>query len=616
MDAFGAIDPPVKRFAGIGASDGIAIGVARMLAATAVVADRWIARVHVEGELHRLQAAVLATDEQLAAVGQELQLQGRHDEHLIVEVHRLLLRSDDILEGARRLIASEGLAAESAVRRVVDDLVVAFETIRDPYLRERGGDVAAIGDRLIRTLLGSPDAWSSNASAAGSIGVGSALSAIDAIHLKRSGLAGVITERGGKTSHAAIIVRALEIPHVFGIRDLYGSVSAGDTLIVDGRRGDVILNPDPETLLLFQERSTYQAARTRQLRSRPPGATVTADGVRIQIGANIEMSSEIAPAIERGAESVGLFRTEFLYLQRPDLPTEEEQLRDAEEVLVALGGRPATFRTLDLGGEKLPLSVQIPEGPNPNLGMRAIRFSLRRPDIFRTQLRALYRASARGPVRIMFPLISGEYELAEAQAICDEVRNQLGREGVPLSSHVAIGAMIETPSAALTTDHLASRCDFFSVGTNDLIQYTFAADRENADVHYLYHPLHPAVVRLLKYAVDAATFAGKPISVCGDMAGDPAFAWVMLGLGVRELSMAPRNIPAVQSVIASTRLSEAEELVGRVLALSSETEVEDLVMGTMRQRFPLEMGSPSAANGDGEAPASVFRHGKRGQRNT
>jgi phosphotransferase system enzyme I (PtsI) len=216
----------------------------------------------------------------------------------------------------------------------------------------------------------------------------------------------------------------------------------------------------------------------------------------------------------------------------------------------------------------------------------------------------------------MFPLISGECELTEAQAICEEVRKELGRDGIPLSPPVSIGAMIETPSAALTTDHLASHCDFFSIGTNDLIQYAFAADRENADVHYLYHPLHPAVVRLLKYAIDAATLAGKPISVCGDMAGDPAFTWVILGLGVRELSMAPRNIPAVKSVIASTRLSEAEELVGRVLALSSDTEVEDLVMGTMRQRFPLEMGSPSTANDDSEAPATVFRHRKRPQRNT
>jgi phosphotransferase system enzyme I (PtsI) len=257
--------------------------------------------------------------------------------------------------------------------------------------------------------------------------------------------------------------------------------------------------------------------------------------------------------------------------------------------MTALGGRTATFRTLDLGGEKLPLAVVVPGGTNPSLGVRAIRFSARRPDIFHTQLRALYRASALGPVRIMFPLISGITELQEAQRACAEVRAQLDREGLAYAAHVPIGAMIETPSAAVTVDHLADACDFFSLGTNDLIQYAFAADRENEEVQYLYHPLHPAVLRLLKLAIDGAHGAGKPISICGDMAGDPAFTWVLLGLGVRELSMAPRHIPAVRSVVAGTQLGEAQAVVAEALLLRTEREVERLIMEVMRRRFPLEV---------------------------
>jgi phosphotransferase system enzyme I (PtsI) len=286
-----------------------------------------------------------------------------------------------------------------------------------------------------------------------------------------------------------------------------------------------------------------------------------------------------------------LFRTELLYLDRPELPSEDEQFQDAVTVLTALGGRPATFRTLDIGGEKLPLGVAVPGGTNPTLGLRAIRFALRRPDIFRTQLRALYRASALGPLRIMFPLVSGISELDEAQRVCAEVAEELAGEGVAFDRKLPIGVMIETPSAALTTDHLAGSASFFSIGTNDLMQYTFAADRENEDVAHLYHPLHPAFLRLLKSAIDAANGAGKPISICGDMAGDPAFTWVLLGLGLRSLSMSPRLIPAVRSVISSSGLDEMEALAARALSLRSETAVEDLVLGVMRERFPLELAN-------------------------
>ncbi|MFN2547883.1 MAG: phosphoenolpyruvate--protein phosphotransferase [Myxococcales bacterium] len=577
---------------GVAASSGIAIGRARVLVPPVDVVDRRIARDAVPAEVARLREAVAATDAQLSVLSARLDGEHLHEGHLILEAHRMMLRDDEVVEGARRLIEGDGLAAECAVRRVIDAICARFASIEDAYLRERGADVEAIGERLLRTLLGLPE-LSSGASADGTIGVGHTLSPIDALHLPRSGLAGFAAEHGGKTSHAAIILQALGIPFVVGVRGLLSAVQPGDTLVVDGSRGEVIVRPDAATLAICEERRSRERARALALKSRVMGPTVTRDGVRIELAANIEAPSEVADALELGAESVGLFRTELLYLDRPELPGEEEQFQDAVAVLVALGGRPATFRTLDVGGEKLPLAITVAGGANPSLGVRAIRFSRRRPDVFRTQMRALYRASAAGPLRIMFPLVSGITELHEARRACAAIADELAGEGMAFTGKVPIGVMIETPSAALTTDHLAGQASFFSIGTNDLIQYTFAADRENEEVEYLYHPLHPALLRLLKSAIDGARSSNRPIAVCGDMAGDPAFTWVLVGLGVRSLSMSPRFIPAVRSIIADSTLAEMEAMVAQALSLRSETEVEGLVLEMMSRRFPLVFGTPS-----------------------
>jgi phosphoenolpyruvate-protein phosphotransferase (PTS system enzyme I) len=576
-----------KTLKGVAASDGIAIGQARILVPPVTIIDRPISREAVPAEVARLRQAVAATDGQFAILSARLEAEHVHEGHLILEAHRLMLRDDDVVEGSRELIERDGIAAECAVRRVIDGIREKFERMENPYLRERGADVEAIGERLLRTLLGLPEA-SSSLPASGAIGIGSLLSPIDALHLPRSGLAGFAAEHGGKTSHSAIILRALEIPFVVGVGGLVGAVRSGDILIVDGSRGEVIVGPDPDTIAAYGQRLSRERSRARALKSRAVGPAATRDGVRIELAANIEAPAEVAGALESGAESVGLFRTELLYLDRPELPGEEEQFQDALAVLTALGGRPATFRTLDLGGEKLPLAVTIAGGMNPGLGVRAIRFARLRPDIFRTQMRALYRASAAGPLRIMFPLVSGISELDEVRRACAAIAGELAREGVAFAPDVPIGVMIETPSAALTTDHLADQASFFSIGTNDLLQYTFAADRENEDVEYLYHPLHPAFLRLLKSAIDGALAAGRPIAVCGDMAGDPAFAWVLVALGVRSLSMPARFIPTVKSVIGKGSLAEMEALLARALLLRSEVEVEELVLGKMRELEPVD----------------------------
>jgi len=584
-----------RTLSGVAASDGVAIGQARVLVPPVTVIDRPISPDLVSAEIVRLREAVAATDGQLAALSARLQAEGLHEGHLILEAHRMMLRDDEVVEGARRLIERDTIAAECAVRRIIDAICAKFQRMEDPYLRERGADVEAIGERLLRTLLGLPE-QSSGAHAPGTIGIGSLLSPIDALHLPRSGLTGFAAEHGGKTSHAAIILRALEIPFIVGVKGLLAAVRPGGTVIIDGSRGEVIVDPDLDTIALYEDRRSRDRSRAQALRSHASGPTATRDGVRIELAANIETPSEVAGALEHGAESVGLFRTELLYLDRAELPGEDEQFRDAAAVLEALGGRPATFRTLDIGGEKLPLAVTAPLGTNPSLGVRAIRFSRRRPDIFRTQMRALYRAAAAGPLRIIFPLVSGLSELEDVLRACAEITAELAREGATFARDVPIGVMIETPSAALTTDHLAAKSSFFSIGTNDLLQYTFAADRENEDVEYLYHPLHPAFLRLLKSAIDGARAAGRPIAVCGDMAGDPAFTWMLVALGVRSLSMSPRFIPAVKSIIGASTLLEMESLLGKALTLHSEGEVEDLVLGVMRGRFPLELATPGGGN--------------------
>jgi phosphotransferase system enzyme I (PtsI) len=583
----------MQRLRGIAASDGIAIGRTSIVASRLVVPDRWISAEDVGGEVERLGRAVATTDERLIETLGEWESTPAREAPAMVDVQRMILRSDELIGAAAALIRDEQLAAEPAVRKVVRAVVDTFESMENQYFRERGADVEAVGERLVGTLLGVADEPLDRSAVENKIGVGTALFPMDAYRMQSAGLAGVVTERGGKTSHLAIILRALELPYVAGVSGLLRALRPGTLLIVDGGCGEVIADPDQETLRSFEERRARRLERARRARSAAHRPCRTLDGTRVEIGANIEALAEIPRAIREGAESVGLFRTEFLYLDRADLPSEEEQYQDAVAAMRALDGRLATFRTLDLGGDKLPVALEVPDGPNPSLGVRSIRLSLRRPDIFRTQLRALYRASALGPMRIMFPLVSALSELEAATRLCAEVRAELSAEGVSMAPSVPIGMMVETPSAALTLDHMAELCDFFSIGTNDLIQYAFAADRENEDVDYLHDPLHPAVLRLLDHAIAAASQAGKPISVCGDMAGDPFCTWILLGLGVRELSMAPGQIALVRSVVSGTRLDDAEALASTALALAPHGQLRALVAQEMLGHFPEELASAS-----------------------
>jgi phosphotransferase system enzyme I (PtsI) len=519
--------------------------------------------------------------------------------HELINLHRLILRSPELAEEARRLITQECLGAEWAVSRSLERIRSVFARLDDTYFRDRSGDFEAVGERLLRALLGLPELVPGAGAIRGAIALGSDVGPLDLFQLHRAGVEGVVSEAGGATSHAAIIARALDLPYIVGARDLCGKVRSGATLIVDGTRGDVILDPDSETLRIYRDRAAARRERDKRLRATRTLESVTSDGVAIHLGANVESVSGVAAAIDIGAESIGLFRTEFLYLERADLPSEQEHYEDAVAALRAAGGRPVTFRTLDLGGDKLPLAIKRSPGPNPALGLRSARFSLQRPDILKSQLRALYRAAAVGPLRLMFPLVTTAAELRHLRAICDEVRRDLSSEKIAHDAAIPLGAMIETPSAALTADHMARHCDFLSVGTNDLIQYSFAADRDNEEVAHLRSPLHPAVLRLLQSLAEAAREARMPLSICGNMAGDPFLTLLLVGLGIRELSMDRSRIPLVKQVVRAFSLAEAEGLARDALEKEDEAEVHDLIQTRLAGRISAEiedvLAGPEAA---------------------
>jgi phosphotransferase system enzyme I (PtsI) len=571
---------------GIGASPGIAIGrcwpVDRRKVRTP---KRRLGPDEVDAELSRLKVALELSDLQLEDVRRKVEAEGTGTgEHTaIIDMHRMMLKDEMLVLEAQQLIRGERINAEWAVKRAVRKIKAAFPESADEYFKERRADVDFVGERIIKNLLGQqvdaeerpPD---------GAIIVAHDLAPADTallLHDRRVGA--FVTDAGAKTSHTAIVARALEVPAVVAVGRITALADRGDWIVVDGARGVVIINPTPG------ERADYEVARERflehereLLRTRDLPAT-TQDDLTVRLAGNIEFAEEVPSLLSHGGEAVGLYRTEFLYLQREQLPTEEEHYLDARRILESLAPRPVTIRTFDLGGDKLPAGLRS-HAENPALGLRAIRYCLRQPDMFRAQLRGLLRASQHGNLKLMFPMISGINELRAAKRAMMEVRDELKREGldVPIPP---VGIMIELPSAALISDRLAKECDFFSIGTNDLIQYTIGIDRQNKDVAYLYKPLHLAVLRMLKLVCDNAREAGIPVSMCGEMAGDPMNALVLLGLGVTELSMNGGSIPLVKRVVRAARAEDGRALVARLLGLTAADEIEREVKDEMNRRF-------------------------------
>lgn len=564
----------MRSLSGSGASRGIGIGPARLLPPLLHVEERRVASDRIAAEVERFEAAIATTDVAMQRIAQESAAVPREVGELI-DAHRAILNSDEIVHDARALIRERSVAAEWAVRLVVDKLRPMFAAMTDRRFRERFEDVEAVADRLLRTLLDLPEVRLDGL--AGGIGIALELSPLDALQLHRTGLVAFATERGGATSHASIVARTLGIPYVFGVAGLLEATHVGATVCLDGERGDVILEPDAAVHEDFARRRRASTERRHAVEASRHEPAITIDGTPVEMGANVESLEEVLAAVTAGADHIGLVRTELLYLDRPELPSEDEQVQDALHLVDAAGGRPVTFRTLDIGGDKLPVAVRVAVGPNPALGLRGIRFSLRRLDLFRTQLRALYRAAARGPVRIMFPLVSRAAEVEEARAICVAVCAELSAEGLAHDPRAPVGAMIETPSAALTADHIAAVSDFLSIGTNDLIHYAFAADRDNDEVADFYRPLHPSVLRLLRMIFDGAAEHRRPVSLCGEMAGDPQYTTMLIGLGLRAFSMSAPQLPFVRSVLRKIDVASAQRLAHDASQLTSDTQVAALM---------------------------------------
>jgi phosphotransferase system enzyme I (PtsI) len=579
---------------GLAAAPGIAIGRCWSVDRRRVrTPKRRLGPDEVDAELARFRTAIELSDIQLSEVkekvGRSEGAPGSAEHTAIIDMHRMMLKDEMLVLEAQRLIREDRLNAEWAVKRAVRKIKSAFHEQADEYFKERRADVDYVGERIIKNLLGqAPDV--DEAPPEGAIVIAHDLSPADTVLLLHERkVAAFVTDAGAKTSHTAIVARALEVPAVVGVGRITAIAERGDWIVVDGTRGIVVINPTPEERADFEAaQERYRAEEKQLLRTRDLPAR-TQDDVTVRLAGNIEFAEEVPSLLSHGGEAVGLYRTEFLYLGRGDLPTEQEHYENYRRVLEALAPRPVTIRTFDLGGDKLPSGMRV-HAENPALGLRAIRYCLRQPDLFRTQLRALLRSSLHGNLRIMFPMISGVAELRAARKVLEDVRAELRREGKKVKEEIPIGIMIELPSAAMVSDRLATECDFFSIGTNDLIQYTIGIDRQNKDVAYLYKPLHLAVLRLLKLACDAGRAANIPVSMCGEMAGEPVNALALIGLGVSELSMNGPSIPFVKRVIRAARAADGRALVERLLALSTADDIEREVRTEMARRFPGLLG--------------------------
>ena len=571
---------------GMGVSPGIAIGTAYLVRRI----DAPISRYQIQDrsllaeEIRRFRKAIKDSETQLLEIKRKFKDQEGLETLYILDVHIMILRDKMLIRQTIQNIEDKGVNAEWALRMTLDKYRDVFSKVDDEYLRERVSDVEYAGQRILRNLAGvhheSISGIGDNA-----IVIARDLSPADTMQMKVEKIQGFATDMGGKTSHAAIVARAYEIPAVVGLEKVTTEVRTGDVVIIDGTAGAVIVNPDPEIIRRYEEKKRHYETIEDSLLRNARKPAVTLDRHRVLIGANIEFTEEIASAVQHGTDGIGLYRTEFIYINRDRLPTEEEHFCAYKKVVEAKGIRWATIRTFDLGGDKFMSDPRLAAEMNPVMGLRAIRFCLREVDLFKVQLRAILRASAYGRTKVLFPMISGMEELLETKRIFNEVKKELKRDGIPYGKDVKVGIMMEVPSAAIIAGDLAREVDFFSIGTNDLIQYTLAIDRVNERVSYLYEPLHPAVLRLIRQIVEAGHRAGIEVAMCGEMAGEPAYTMVLLGLGIDELSMNALVIPRVKKIIRAVTMKECRKLADQVMSFNSASEIEFFVRDAMRKRF-------------------------------
>ena len=571
---------------GIAASQGIAYGQVFLY----IQSDVEIPSYQVDAdkrieEISRFDHALLVTRQQIQKIQDEVEKNLGSDEARIFDAHLLVLEDQALISETIREFETTSKNIETCFNKVSQRYIKAFSEIDDEYLRERSGDIRDVAQRVLQNLLGQAGQNLSKLAEKRAV-VANDISPSDAASIDRSQAIAIVTDSGSKTSHAVIVARSMKIPAVVGLRDLTKRIRNGDWILVDGYDGVVTINPSEQTLFRYGKIKQQKQGFEQRLMDANKLPAVTLDGVSVILRANIEKVDEIALVKENSASGVGLFRTEFLYLSDNRVPSEEEQYLAYKAVAEAFAPEPVVIRTLDLGGDK-PMAGNpdlFPEESNPFLGFRAIRFCLEHRDIFKDQLRAILRASAHGKVQLMYPMISGSEELARANVVLEECRVELRNGNIAFDPKMAVGAMIEIPSAAVTSDILAKECDFFSIGTNDLIQYLLAIDRVNDRIAHLYEPTHPAVLRTLKMIVDEAHKQKIKVSVCGEMAGDPVYVPLLLGLGVDELSMTPPLLPAVKYLVRAMKMSEAKKLAQTALQLTSPKEIYALADTFCRER--------------------------------
>lgn len=579
---------------GMGVSGGIAIGRAVCLETRGPEVFRlYIPEPQVEKEVARLREGVEHARGELNRLRCRAEEDLGNDLAAIFDAHILLLSDAKFLGKVEERIRTNQVNAEWAVHKTAEELDSRFAHMDDPYIRERSEDLTDVSRHLLRSLQGI--AHHDLELPSDIVIVADDLTPSDAIRLGRERVIGFAIETGGRTSHTTIIARSLNIPAVAGLVGVMGRLSDEAPVIVDGETGRMILHPTREVLRDYMRRKTELERRDRDLLATRELAAETRDGVRVQLMANIDLPEEVAEVPQFGAAGIGLYRSEFLYIEKsPHMPTEEEHIEIYRRMVEAAAPDPAIIRTYDLGGRKLAREMMATQEENPVLGLRGIRLTLARPEVFRRQIRALYRAGLHGDLWVMLPLVSTVEEVRQFRAFADSVMAEMEREGVPFRRDIRLGVMIEVPAAAMISDILAREVDFFSIGTNDLIQYSLAVDRNNEHVASLYQPLHPAILRMLRFIIDSGRAAGIEVSLCGEMGADPRFALLLVGLGLRRISMSPRQIPEVKTWIREASAADLAELAGRCMEHSTAAEVQRHMEGFFECSLPSRVSASGA----------------------
>jgi phosphotransferase system enzyme I (PtsI) len=573
---------PLKKLKGIAVSSGIIIGKAHLIdrSRVKILYQYLISDQQVNKEVERFKDALAAAKDQITHLKNRMPEQIKKHS-FILDSHLMIMDDSMFFNATINTILSEKINAEWALKKSVQSIESLFSQIDDPYIKERIVDVEYVAERVLRNLAGKEleSLYEINERV---IIVAHELSPADTSSINIGKVMGFITDVGGRTSHAAIIAQSLKIPAVVGLEAVTRQVQDGTLLIVDGNTGEVIIDPDDDLIILYQEKQLNQERFESSIIRLSHLPAETKDRHMISVRANIEFLEEVATAKDHGAEGIGLYRTEFHYLRSQGLPQEEELFEDYKEVAEILAPNPVTIRTLDLGGDRFSSEISWTKETNPALGLRAIRFCLQQPKMFKSQLRAIVRASAFGNIQVMFPMISGLQELLDSRRILREVMAELDQEGAAYDRNIKVGLMIEVPSAVTVADILAKHADFFSIGTNDLIQYALAIDRVNEHVAFMYQPFHPAILRMILQVIKAAKQAGIKVALCGEMAGDPLCTSVLLGMGIDELSLNAGGIPMIKKVIRSLSLDQAKIDLRKIMKLDTASQVREFILKRMK----------------------------------